>query len=432
MGIVNEEPLTPKDRLYRIVENAMCIGCGLCQSIAGDDSIRVVKVESGYLCPVVVGEIDHACVDRIYHCCPGTRLEGLPEHLVESDTRTDIVWGPWRQMVPAWAADPKVRHAGSTGGVLTALATYLLSSGRVDFILHVRASESEPSFGERHLSFTHADVMAAAGSRYGPTAPLIDISDVLDRGQPFAFIGKPCDLSALRNFAEIDPRVNELVKYWLTPVCGGFMPPQGLKAFYDRMNIDEKAVTAVRYRGYGCPGPTRIETSNGAVEADYVDFWGESESMWVLPFRCKVCPDGIGETADIAAADSWSGGTPERDASDKDPGENAIVVRTKAGQELLNAAVRDGALAVGEDLTPEDMNRFQPHQKQKKYAVLSRFTGLQEEGRLTPTTRRLRLKELADAMTDEFNTRQREGARDRVRIGKADEPTPRVPENVDS
>ena len=83
-------------------------------------------------------------------------------------------------------------------------------------------------------------------------------------------------------------------------------------------------------------------------------------------------------------------------------------------------------------LTPEDMNRFQPHQKQKKYAVLSRFTGLQEEGRLTPTTRRLRLKELADAMTDEFNTRQREGARDRVRIGKADEPTPRVPENVDS
>ena len=59
-------------------------------------------------------------------------------------------------------------------------------------MLHAKASTTTPTFGERHLSFTQADVMEAAGSRYGPTAPLIDVADVLDRGQPFAFIGKPC------------------------------------------------------------------------------------------------------------------------------------------------------------------------------------------------------------------------------------------------
>ncbi len=41
-------PVTAQERLYRIVEDGMCIGCGICQSIAGPDSVRVRKVENGY------------------------------------------------------------------------------------------------------------------------------------------------------------------------------------------------------------------------------------------------------------------------------------------------------------------------------------------------------------------------------------------------
>ena len=36
---------------------------------------------------------------------------------------------------------------------------------------------------------------------------------VLARNQPFAFFAKPCDVAALRNYAEQDPRVDALVKY---------------------------------------------------------------------------------------------------------------------------------------------------------------------------------------------------------------------------
>ncbi len=41
-----------------------------------------------------------------------------------------------------------------------------------------------------------------------------------------------------------------------------------------------------------------------------------------------------------------------------------------------------------------------------------------------PETRRLRLKELADEMGDEFNRIQTEGTHRRVREGKVREPTP--------
>ena len=83
--------LTPGQRLYAIVEQGLCIGCGLCQSVAGEDRVRVTKTMSGYLHPVIDGELDHDTVDRIYEICPGIRVEGLPQRLVEPDTRHDNV-----------------------------------------------------------------------------------------------------------------------------------------------------------------------------------------------------------------------------------------------------------------------------------------------------------------------------------------------------
>jgi coenzyme F420 hydrogenase subunit beta len=417
-------PPTPVDRLYAIVEQGLCTGCGICQSVAGPEVVRVQKVANGYERPVVVGDLDHSTVDRIYEVCPGTRIEGLPDRLVEGSTHIDPVWGPWRRIVRAWAADPVVRHEGSTGGVLTALAIYLLESGRVDLVLHARPSTTEPTFGERHMSFTRADVMAGVGARYGPTAPLVDVGEVLEMGLPFAFIGKPCDVAALRNLGRHDPRVDQLVRYMLTPVCGGYMPPAATTAFLGRMGVDPSEVTGLRYRGRGCPGPTRIETADGSTEAHYLDFWGEDESMWMLPWRCKVCPDGIGEAADLAAADTWLGGSPTREESADDPGTNAVVVRTAAGLELLEAAERDGALVVERDATPEEMSDYQPHQVRKKHAVASRYLGMADDGRIVPVTARLRLDELAAAMPAEEQARQREGTRVRIGRGKATEPRP--------
>jgi len=424
MSDLSNDGETPTERLNAIVEQGLCIGCGLCQSVAGKNRVRVTRTSNGYLTPVVEGELDHATVDRIYAVCPGTRVEGLPARLVENDTHHDNVWGPWRRIVRAWAADPEVRFEGSTGGALTALAAYLLASKRVDFILHVKTSTSEPSFGEATLSFTEANVFEAAGSRYGPAAPLLDIGEVLDRNQPFAFIAKPCDIGALRNYAQQDERVDRLVRYWLTIVCGGYGTPRGTDAFFRRSGIDPEAVTGLRYRGRGCPGPTRVETADSVQEFHYIDYWGADETTWTLPFRCKICPDGIGEAADIAAADTWVGGSPNRVDSGDDPGTNALIARTRAGEELIAAAAADGALTLEYDIVPHTVSVYQPHQVNKKYAAWARHQGLMDAGRMAPQTERLRIAELARELPEETNRFQRDGTRKRVEIGKASEPTP--------
>ncbi len=420
---------TPAQRLNAIVEQGLCIGCGLCQAVAGVDRIAVAKCKNGYEHPVIIGELNHEIVDKIYATCPGTRIEGLPENQVSFDAKQDNVWGVWHRIVLGYAGDEQIRHEGATGGVLTALASYLLVSKKVDFILHAKASTVNPTFGEAHLSFTHSDVLEGAGSRYGPTAPLLAIDQVLERDQPFAFIGKPCDIAALRNYAQYDRRVNLLVKYFLTPVCGGYWPPQEMNNFLRKNDIEPGQVTKLRYRGFGCPGATRVEVGDKIKDFHYLDIWGEGEAEWSLPFRCKICPDGIGEAADIAASDTWLGGSPNRIDSEIDPGMNAIIARTEQGVQLIADAVADGALEIESDIVPDRLSLYQPHQVTKKYAVWGRYQGLKQADRIVPQTARLRIEELAGELPKAYSDIQRAGTLRRIKQGKVEQPTPELFEN---
>lgn len=408
--------MTPNERFARIVDDNLCIGCGLCQSLAGPNLITVEKSSEGELRPIVHGQLSAGLVDGIWAVCPGTRVQGLPDNLTAEAPTIDPVWGPLHRIALGWASDPVVRHEGSTGGVLTALGQYLLRSHRVDFILHVRASANDPSFGMPTLSFTEAEVLDAAGSRYGPTAPLIDLDGALNLGRPFALIAKPCDLSAVRSLARSDERVNRLIRYWLAPVCGGYMPDAGLSDVFGRREIDRDNVGSLRYRGRGCPGPTTIGMVDGSeIAMHYLDFWGEDESAWSLPFRCKICPDGTGEAADIAAADTWPGGSPDRLGSATDPGINSLLIRSRAGLDLVKAAVRDGALTLGDNVGTEFLDATQPHQVSKKRFAHARLAGLRDLGSLAPECVGLRLDELAGSNHPSDNFAQREGAMRRAR-----------------
>ncbi|WP_261845003.1 Coenzyme F420 hydrogenase/dehydrogenase, beta subunit C-terminal domain [Aliamphritea ceti] len=411
------------DRFYRIVEDGVCIGCGLCQSLTGEAKVRMTKSQSGELRPQILNPLSESDVDRVYATCPSTRAEGLPAPLIDEAPNHDPVWGPYHQLSLGWAGNPEIRHMGATGGVLTALASYLLASKKVAFILHVKASVTEPTFGEATLSFTEADVLEASGSRYGPTAPLIDINAALDRGEPFALIAKSCDLNAVRNLAHLDPRVNQLIRYWLTPVCGGYMPDTSMDRFLNEQEIQRSEVTALRYRGFGCPGPTTVHTADGKhKDVHYLDFWGEDESAWSLPFRCKICPDGIGDGADIAAADTWQGGSPDRLNSETDLGTNSLIIRTQAGMQLVTDAVNAGALVLGDDVDIEFMNTTQPHQVTKKKAAQARYNGLAAAGILVPETEGLRIQEIHQGNTSKFNYNQQQGAFERAERHK--EPRP--------
>lgn len=391
--------------ITEVVANDLCIGCGLCEAVT-EGRVVMAMTAAGSLRPSPMSAIT-AAEDRVLiAACPGVvapvRVD-TPE--MESVGSVDPVWGAYRSMVMAWAGEPEVRFKAATGGVLTALGRHLVSTGEVAFVLHVGADPDAATRSRWVMSESADEVLTNTGSRYGPTAPLAGLGCALDRREPFAVIAKPCDLGAVHAHAGTDPRVDELCRFRLAMVCGGQSRLTKTLGVIDGFGLTETEVTLMRYRGHGNPGPTRVESRSGAAhELTYLDMWAE-ESGWDLETRCKLCPDALGECADIAAADAWPGGAP----AGEDEGFNAIVVRTGAGERLVADAVAAGRLVLGEPVTADQLNDFQPHQVRKKVALGSRYQGMIDAGVTPIHAPDLRLDELGVALDPERAGAQRAG-----------------------
>ena len=404
--------------LSEIVENGLCIGCGLCRSLVGPGAIEMVMTPEGRERPVARHALDMSTLTQINAVCPGTRIAGPLAAQANNAKLMDAVWGPAERLVLGHADDPAVRFRGSGGGVLTALGQFLLNSGRVKFILHVAASRSAPMRSERRLSFDAASVLESAGSRYGPAAPLVDFSEILDRGEAFALIAKPCDVTAVRNLARLDPRVDELMRYALAFVCGGASDLSKSEQVLQRFGLREDELALFRYRGHGNPGLNRIEAKDGRVfEISYRQLW-EDEDKWMIQPRCKICPDAIGQVADIAVSDAWLNGGP---AVEDEP-LNGIIVRTRRGLELFDAAVAAGALTITRETSFAELGELQSHQVRKRRAVWARLKGMAIAGKPVPVVTDLALEDCArqNALAD--NLAEGRGARDRARRGRLGEP----------
>ncbi|HVT52504.1 MAG TPA: Coenzyme F420 hydrogenase/dehydrogenase, beta subunit C-terminal domain [Dongiaceae bacterium] len=406
--------------LNDIVENGLCIGCGLCKSVARPERVDLVMTPEGRERPVAPHPLSAEATARINAICPGTRIAAPAPGHRQDGVAHDTVWGMARRLSIGHAGDPEVRHRGSTGGVLSALGQFLIESGRVGFVLHVGASPSAPMRTDSKLSFDSVSVLEGAGSRYGPGAPLVDFCEVLDRREPFALIAKPCDITAVRNLAEIDPRVDEYMRYALTFLCGGASDLTKSEEVLSDFGLREEELRLFRYRGYGNPGLTQVETQDGRSFAlTYQQLW-EDEAKWMIQPRCKLCADAIGLAADIVASDVWEGGGP----TGEDDGYNGILVRTARGLELYEAAVEAGKLTITSPATFRDFDLFQPHQVRKRRAVWARFRGMQSAGKPVPATINLGIEDCARQNALAENLREARGARERSRNGRLGEPKP--------
>lgn len=399
----------------QVVKAGLCIGCGLCESVS-QGNVTMYMTPEGTLRPAPANAFKPADEKMLLSICPGIhvkprRAAHASEVKVDDPVAPlqDEVWGQYSSMQYAWATDPEIRYKGSTGGVLTALARHLLASHQAAFIYHVKADPQAPIQSIATISTTSDEILAGTGSRYGPVAPLTGLLEALDRDEPFAIVAKPCDLSAIHNYAAYDERVNQLVTHRLTMVCGGQSTGQKSRDVLSDANIEAKQVTLYRHRGYGNPGPTRIESNDGrTLEITYQELW-KDESSWGIESRCKLCPDALGEASDVAAADVWPGGSP----TGEDDGFNGIVVRTTAGERLVSEASAAGAITPGGSISVEQFNDFQPHQVRKKIALQARYQGLADAGLPVINAPDSRLPLLAQRLEEESARREREGTRRR-------------------
>ncbi|MEM7237789.1 MAG: Coenzyme F420 hydrogenase/dehydrogenase, beta subunit C-terminal domain [Pseudomonadota bacterium] len=330
----------------------------------------MVESADGFLRPEQHVSLDEDEEKRLSEICPGLTLRQ------DADERMDHkLWGPVLEVRSGHATDPDIRRTASSGGALSALLVHLLESGAVETIVQTGPSNELPIGNAAAISMTTSEIVAAAGSRYAPSAPLDGLEAVLAVGRPAAIVGKPCDIAALRALARRDPRVDRTFPWMISFFCAGVPSHRGAREVLDHLGVAEEELAAFRYRGMGWPGRATATRHDGSQESmTYADSWGGILSRHVQ-FRCKICPDGTGGFADVVCADAWecdSDGYPLFEETD---GVSLIVSRTERGEALVRDALSAGRLSA-EPFEIDAIGPIQPGQLNRKRVVIARLAAL--------------------------------------------------------
>lgn len=360
--------MNTRSAIERIDRDQLCLGCGLCESICGSNHVKMQLGADGFFHPKVLHRDPEkeAIIERI---CPGINVvNDLPFG------KSERIWGKIRSLSAGYATDEIVRRKGSSGGVVSAIAIYLLETKQVDAVLQVGGDYHDYQRNTLRVSTNREDVLHCASSRYAPALVFDRILELLDTtDQRFGFVGKPCDVSALKNFLQVYPAYQPRFVITVAILCAGMPAFHGTKAIIDKLGA-VPPVAGLVYRGDGWPGYFSFTDSRQRrYRQSYNDSWGKTLNQH-LHFRCKLCPEGIGIQADIAVGDAWETHDGYPDFTEKE-GQSLIIARTEAGASLLQQAVADRHLI----LTPvatDQIRVMQPYQYNRRTRAFTRRLAL--------------------------------------------------------
>lgn len=340
--------------LRGIVENGLCHRCGACAGICPRGVIS--PGEDAYPTWEESGE---ACTDcgLCVRACTGTGFS-FPENsrrILGRETKAGDTHGHVIGAFLGYARAPEVRERGTSGGVATALALWMLANGRAHGAVAV---VPDPARGWRPravIARSPDEVMAGASSKY-PACPTAHLFREAAGAGPLVFTGLPCHVQAVRRLAELNPAIRESLALVTGLFCHSCLEHRLLRDILDIYRLDEATVARVDYRAGKLPGYLRARMRDGGSAWLPYPHLGPDryrpnakECLTLFfklysPPRCRLCIDATSEFADISVGDPWVKGW-EADARLRG-GYSFILARTERGMRVLEEARRDGALAL--------------------------------------------------------------------------------------
>jgi coenzyme F420 hydrogenase subunit beta len=354
-----------------IVKSDLCIGCGICLVISEDKNSKMVLNEKGFYEPSL-SETTNQCFKTIKKVCPGINLTN---NEYKGITKVEQLWGKVRFSCTGHAIDEKIRWEASSGGAISAILLYMVENKIIDYAVHLGQDINNPLKTRILKSRKRSDILRGVGSRYAPTPIFNDINDLIEyENSKIALVGKPCDIAGITNFLNIFPKYRQNIKVLISFFCAGIPSLNATEEVINRLGVRKDNLKGFRYRGHGWPGyTTAIDRSGKEYKMSYNESWGNILNKQ-LHFRCKICPDGVGEFADIVCGDAWysKNGYPD---FDEQPGRSLILVRTEVGEQIISSARENNYLETG-DFNLHDLSIIQPYQKERRESIFPRLLAL--------------------------------------------------------
>ncbi|MFO7707388.1 MAG: Coenzyme F420 hydrogenase/dehydrogenase, beta subunit C-terminal domain [Desulfobacterales bacterium] len=319
----------PNELVADVARRDLCIGCGMCVNICPYFKNYRGRTTMLFPCTLPQGrcnahcpktEVDLDALSRFFRNAP---YDGAP-------------LGRFTRILATRAGEP-VRGGFQGGGTVSALAAYALARNIAGGAVLTGADGIEPAV---RVVMEPGEVAACAGSRFiaAPTLAAMNQA-VRDGARRLAVVGTPCQMTALAQM-----RMNPLgrcdfedpVAIAIGLFCNWALDHRQLAAYLSG-RLDIAAIT-----GMDIPPPP-AEALVVKTEAGEHRF-PLNEIRRLIPHTCFICPDMTAEWSDVSV------GMYEGRA-----GWNTLLVRSRAGHDLVDGAVAEGWLVV--EAFPEDREK---------------------------------------------------------------------------
>jgi coenzyme F420 hydrogenase subunit beta len=329
----------------------LCCVCGACMGLCPYFKAmheRVVLIEP---CGLTEG--------RCYDICPRTKvdMEALNQE-VFGKPRDDFVLGTHNDIYMAQAKDAKVKRSGQYGGMVSALLIYALKKKLIDGAILAGNSPRYPLLPEPVLARSPQDVLACAGSKYTACPSLAILDKSLRECENLAFVGRPCQVTALRKRISIEPAVGQKIALIIGLFCMWSL------SYRDLVQHLKAQLDLSRARRFDIPY-NRFIVYIGREKKE-VDFEPIKD---MRRHTCDICYDFTGELADISL-----GSTEWKDTW------NTLITRTDRGEKMVTQAKRAGVITV-KPFPPNRVELLRTASLNKKKRVVK---ALFEEGEKEP------------------------------------------------
>jgi coenzyme F420-reducing hydrogenase beta subunit len=262
---------------------------------------------------------------RCYDVCPRTivDMDALNQEAFRKKRR-DYILGTHEGVYMSQAKDAKAKRAGQYGGTVSSLLVYALKKKIIDGAIMAGTSERYPLLPEPVLARTPEQVLACAGSKYTACPSLSILDESLKQCKKLAFVGRPCQVTALRKRISVEPAVGKKVSMIIGLFCMWAL------SYRDIVNHLKEKIDLSRARKFDIPyNRFVVQVGREKKEMDFEPIKG------MRRHTCDICYDFTSELADISV-----GSTEWKDTW------NTLIPRSNRGIKLIKQARMGRAITV--------------------------------------------------------------------------------------
>ena len=200
------------NNIYPVIDNSKCVGCGLCQKV----------------CPAI-NQVEKNRPKACYSC---------------------------------YASNEAIRKSSASGGVAQAIYRWCLKK---DIPFAGVYFDNKELTAKYKLGFSEEDIHQFVNSKYtfsfmGNISE--DVIDILKNGKPLVFIGLPCQVAAVKKYAEIN-KVNTENLFTVDIICHGVPSDLYIKEHVKNICNGEAEIERLSFRD------ERFMTSKFVFSVDY-------------------------------------------------------------------------------------------------------------------------------------------------------------------